>query len=155
MTERNRIAVKDVQEILMSTGEWAAIVMAADNAALPPELRGLCINVRDTVRQATLIRMDDPQIAARMEAALAMLVGAQLISSDTRAAVLALADGPTAGGDAPTVRLVKGHVIPRTGLVVLNTGDYRLDALVECARADAPNVSYGAFLASVIVGAEA
>jgi len=155
MTERNRIAVKDVQEILMSTGEWARIVMVADNVAAPDDLRGLCINVRDTVRQATLIRMDDPQIAARMEAALAMLVGAQLISSDTRAAVLALADAPAGGGDALTVRLVKGHVIPRTGLVVLNTGDYRLDALVECARADAPDVSYGAFLVSVIVEASA
>ncbi|MCA3417435.1 MAG: hypothetical protein INF88_00930 [Roseomonas sp.] len=155
MTQRNRIAVKDVQEILMSTGEWARIVMVADNAAAPDDLRGLCINVRDTVRQATLIRMDDPQIAARMEAALAMLVGAGLISPETSAAVLALADAPAGGGDALTVRLVKGHVIPRTGLVVLNTGDYRLDALVDCARADAPDVSYGAFLASVIVEASA
>jgi hypothetical protein len=155
MTQRNRIAVKDVQEILMSTGEWARIVMVADNLAAPDDLRGLCINVRDTVRQATLIRMDDPAIAARMEAALAMLVGAGLISVETSAAVLALADAPAGGGEVLTVRLVKGHVVPRTGLVVLNTGDYRLDALVECAQADAPDVSYGAFLASVIVEASA
>ncbi len=155
MTERNRIAVKDVQEILMSTGEWAAIVMAADNAALPSELRGLCINVRDTVRQASVIRMDDPVIAARTEAALAALVATTLISEATRDALLGLADASASGADAPTVRLVKGHPVPRSGLVVLNTGDYRLDALVECARADAPNVSYGAFLASVIVEAEA
>jgi hypothetical protein len=152
---RARIAVKDVQEILMSTGEWAAIVMAADNAALPPELRGLCINVRDTVRQASVIRMDDAMIAARTEAALGALVAAGLLSEATRDALLALADAPASGGDAPTVRLVKGHVVPRSGLVVLNTGDYRLDALVDCARADAPDVSYGAFLASVIVEASA
>lgn len=152
---RARIAVKDVQEILMSTGEWARIVMVADNAAAPDDLRGLCINVRDTVRQATLICMDDPVIAARMEAALAMLVAAGLISQDTSAAVLALADAPAHGGDVPTVRLVKGHPVPRSGMVVLNTGDYRLDALVECAQADAPDVSCGAFLASVIVEASA
>jgi hypothetical protein len=153
MTERNRIAVKDVQEILMSTGEWAGIVMAADNAALPPELRGLCINVRDTVRQASLIRMDDQVIAARTEAALAGLVAAGLLSEATRDALLALADAPAEGGPAPTVRLVKGHPVPRSGMVVLNTGDYRLDELVECARADAPDVTYGAILCALIVEA--
>lgn len=153
MTERNRIAVKDVQEILMSTGEWAGIVMAADNAALPPELRGLCINVRDTVRQASVIRMDDQVIAARTEAALAGLVAAGLLSETTRDALLALADAPAEGDPAPTVRLVKGHPVPRSGMVVLNTGDYRLDQLVECARADAPDVTYGAILCALIVEA--
>jgi hypothetical protein len=155
MTERTRIAVKDVQEILMSTGEWAAIVMAADNAVLPPELRGLCINVRDTVRQASVIRMDDPVIAARTEAALGALVAAALLSEATRDALLALANAPVAGGDVPTVRLVKGYPVPRSGMVVLHTGEYRMDALVECARADAPDVSYGSFLASMIVEAGA
>lgn len=154
MTGRVRISTKDAQEILLSSGEWAAIVMAADNVDLPPELRGLCITVRDTVRQSLVIRMDDPSIAARTEAALVALVGAGLLSVATRDALLALADAP-AGGDAPTVRFEKGYPVPRTGLVVLNTGDYRLDALVECAQADAPHVSYGAFLASVIAEASA
>jgi hypothetical protein len=155
MTNRVRISTKDAQEILLSSGEWAAIVMAADDSDLPSELRGLCITVRDTVRQSAVIRMDDQVIAARTEAALGALVAATLLSEATRDALLALADAPASGADAPTVRLVKGHVVPRSGMVVLNTGDYRLDALVECARADAPNVSYGAFLASVIVEAEA
>jgi hypothetical protein len=73
MTNRVRIATKDAQEILLSSGEWAAIVMAADDTSLPAELRGLCITVRDTVRQSLVIRMDDPVIAARTEAALAAL----------------------------------------------------------------------------------
>ncbi len=154
MTERVRISTRDAQEILLSSGEWAAIVMAAEDTAQPPELRGLCITVRDTVRQSLVIRMDDPSIAARTEAALSALVGAGLLSAATRDALLVLADAP-AGGAAPTVRLEKGYPVPRSGFVVLNTGDYRLDALVECAHVDAPNVSYGAFLASVIVEASA
>jgi hypothetical protein len=49
VTQRNRIAVKDVQEILMSTGEWARIVMVADNAARPPELPSLIERARGNV----------------------------------------------------------------------------------------------------------
>jgi hypothetical protein len=153
MTDRVRISTRDAQEILLSSGEWAAIVMAAEDTALPPELRGLCITVRDTVRQSLVIRMDDPGIAARTEAALGALVGVGLLSAATRDALLALADAPT-GGSAPTVRLEKGYPVPRSGFVVLNTGDYRLDALVECARADAPNIGYCAFLCALILETE-
>lgn len=153
MTGRVRISTKDAQEILLSSGEWAAIVMAADNVDLPPELRGLCITVRDTVRQSLVIRMDDPGIAARTEAALAALVAATLLSESTRDALLALADAP-AGGAAPTVRLEKGYPVPRSGFVVLNSGDYALDALVECARSDAPNIGYCAFLCALILEIE-
>jgi hypothetical protein len=100
MTGRVRISTKDAQEILLSTGEWAAIVMAADNIDLRPELRGLCITVRDTVR------------------------------------------------------LEKGYPVPHSSFVVLNSGDYALDTLVECARADAPNIGYCAFLCALILETE-
>jgi hypothetical protein len=152
MTNRVRIATKDAQEILLSSGEWAAVVMAADNAALPPDLRALCITVRDTVRQSLVIRMDDPGIAARTEGALGALVAAGLLSAATRDALLALADGSAGPAQPPRVRLVKGHPVMNGTMVVLTTGDYRLDELVECARADAPNQSYGALLCSFIVG---
>jgi hypothetical protein len=153
MTGRVRISTKDAQEILLSSGEWAAIVMASEDTALPPELRGLCITVRDTVRQSLVIRMDDLAIAARTEAALGALVGVGLLSAATRDALLALADAP-AGGAAPTVRLEKGYPVPRSSFVVLNSGDYALDALVECARADAPNINYCAFLCALILETE-
>jgi hypothetical protein len=152
MTDRVRISTKDAQEILLSSGEWAAIVMAADNTGLPPELRGLCINVRDTVRQSLVIRMDDPGIAARTEGALAALVGADLLSAATRDALLALADGGAGPPPPPRVRLVKGHPVLNGTMVVLTTGDYRLDELVECARASVPDESYGALLCSMMVG---
>jgi hypothetical protein len=151
MTNRVRIATKDAQEILMSSGEWGAVVMAADNAALPPELRGVCITVRDTVRQSLVIRMDDPKIAARTEGALAALVGAGLLSSETRDALLALADAGAGPPPPPRVRLVKGHPVLNGTMVVLTTGDYRLDELVECARASVPDESYGALLCSLFV----
>lgn len=151
MTQRVKIATKDAQEILLSSGEWAAIVMAADNTGLPADLRGLCINVRDTVRQSLMIRMDDPVIAARTEGALAALVAAGLLSEATRDALLALADGGAAPSEPPRVRLNAGHPVLNGAMVVLNTGDYRLDDLVECARADMPDRSYCSFLCSVIV----
>ncbi|MCA3359222.1 MAG: hypothetical protein ING02_14595 [Roseomonas sp.] len=152
MTNRVRIATKDAQEILLSSGEWAAIVMAAENAGLPAELRGLCINVRDTVRQSLVIRMDDPVIAARIEGALGALVGVGLLSEATRDALLALAEPSAAPIDPPRVRLNRGHPVLNGAMVVLNTGEYRLDEAVECARADAPDQSYCAFLCSTIVG---
>jgi hypothetical protein len=106
------------------------------------------------VRQSLVIRMDDPGIAARTEVALAALVGAGLLSAATRDALLALGDAPAGGGGVPTVRLEKGYPVPRSGFVVLNSGDYPLDALVECARADAPNISYCAFLCALILEIE-
>lgn len=151
MTDRVRIATKDAQEILLSTGEWAAIVMAAENTGLPHELRGLCITVRDTVRQSTVIRMDDPVIAARTEAALAALVGAGLLSEATRDALLALADGGAAPAEPPRVRLNKGLMVLNGTMLVLNTGDYELDALVELALPGAPDLSYFAMPARVLV----
>jgi hypothetical protein len=151
MTDRVRISTKDAQEILLSTGEWAAIVMAAENTGLPPELRGLCITVRDTVRQSLVIRMDDPVIAARTEAALAALVGAELISAATRDALLALADGGAAQPEGARVRLNKGLAVLNGTMRVLNTGEYLLDDLVELARPEAPDVSYFAIPARVIL----
>ena len=153
MTNRVRIATKDAQEILLSTGEWAAIVMAAENASFPDELRGLCITVRDTVRQSLVIRMDDPVISARTEAALNALVGAGLLSDATRNALLALANGGEAPPPAPRVRLEKGLPVLNGTMVVLIAGDYELDGLVELALPDAPNTSYFAMPARVLVGA--
>ena len=151
MTNRVRIATKDAQEILLSSGEWAAIVMAADDTSLPADQRGLCITVRDTVRQSLVIRMDDPVIAARTEAALAALVGAGLLSEATRDALLALADGGAGAPSPPRVRLEKGLPVLNGSMVVLNTGDYELDALVELARPEAPHDSYAAMPARVLV----
>ena len=151
MTNRVRIATKDAQEILLGTLEWAKIVMAADNSGLPAELRELCINVRDTVRQSTVIRMDDPVIAARTEGALSALVGAGLLSSETRDALLALADNGSGATEPPRVRLNKGMVVLNGAWLVLNTGDYRLDDFVELAQPDAPNVSLGQVLCQVLV----
>jgi hypothetical protein len=155
MSDFTHISTKDAQEILLATGEWGGIVLAAESAETPAALRGLCVNVRDTIRQSLVIRMDDPVIHARTAAALDALVQASLLSAETKAALIALAQAGNAGGSAPTVRLVKGHPVPRSaGLVVLNTGEYKLDELVECARPDAPNQSYGAILCSMIVEGE-
>lgn len=151
MTNRVRIATKDAQEILLSSGEWAAIVMAAEDTSLLADLRALCITVRDTVRQSAVIRMDDPVIAARTEAALGALVGAGLLSEATRTALLALADGGGSAPPAPRVRLEKGLPVMGGTMLVLFTGEYELDAPVELARPEAPHDSYFAMPARVLV----
>jgi hypothetical protein len=165
------VLVPDAREVVMNSEAWGAIVLIAGgdipatDLDLPDPIghvpgsaiRSMCITLRDALSPSSLIKAlptGSPAAYARFAGQAAVLVAAGIFTQEIADVLLALAERPA--GDTPlTVRLVKGHVIPRTGLVVLNTGDYRLDALVECAQADAPHVSYGAFLASVIVEASA
>lgn len=86
------VSGKDVQEILLASRDWAKVVMAADKTDLPDDLRGVCIIVRDTVKQASVIRMDDPLIFAETQFALGALVQVGLIQTSTCDALMALAE---------------------------------------------------------------
>jgi hypothetical protein len=91
---RRSVNKRDAQEILLASGEWAQVYMVAENTAAPAELRGACINLRDTIRLTETIAMDNPAIYAAVDAVLSGLVAAQFLTAQTRAALLALADRP-------------------------------------------------------------
>ena len=145
MTGLSKIQTKHAREILMESGAWPAIIRAA--ALDTGQIGDVAITVRDVILETDVIDMSRPETAAMVQAALAGLVAAQMMSEETKNKLLALADQLD-----DRVRLHKGHPVLNGTMVVLNTGDYRLDELVECARASVPDESYGALLCSMIVG---
>lgn len=109
-TLRRDIASADVRGVLLASGEWPAIVMVAEGVALPAlagladadriALRGLCILVRDTVSLTQTIQTSVPARYAATVAALEGLVAAGLVSAETHAALLALAERPLSWAEA-------------------------------------------------------
>ncbi|MCA6393431.1 MAG: hypothetical protein IM607_18815 [Cytophagales bacterium] len=84
------VSTSDVKEILLSSGEWAAIVLTADNTSAPESLRGACIVVRDTFKETNTIRTSISGIYAKTNAVLSGLLGAGVLSQGTYDALIAL-----------------------------------------------------------------
>ena len=91
-TKRSDVATNDAREILLSTGEWGAVILAAENTAVPEQVRGACIVLRDAITQTTAIRISVPAIYSATVNLLNGLVSAQILTDDTRNALMALAD---------------------------------------------------------------
>ena len=90
--KRVDVATEDAREALLSTGEWAVVVLAAGNETLPDALRGACIILRDTIRGTATIRATDPAIHDATDALLAGLVAAGVLTADTKGLLMGLAD---------------------------------------------------------------
>lgn len=91
-TKRSDVATNDAREILLSTGEWGAVILAAENTAVPQQVRGACIVLRDAITQTTAIRISVPAIYSATVNLLNGLVSAEILTDDTRNALMALAD---------------------------------------------------------------
>jgi hypothetical protein len=91
-TKRSDVTTYDAREILLSTGEWGTVILAAENAAVPQQVRGACIVLRDAIIQTTTIRISIPQIYNATANLLGGLVSAGILTNDTRNALMALAD---------------------------------------------------------------
>jgi hypothetical protein len=89
---RSDVATNDAREILLSTGEWGAVILAAENTAVPEQVRGACIVLRDAITQTTAIRISVPAIYSATVNLLNGLVSAEILTDDTRNALMALAD---------------------------------------------------------------
>lgn len=90
-TYRGDTEVSAARGVLLASGAWAKIVLAADNAATPLELRAVCITVRDTLSPPMVtVYTSDPQILAVIEASLGALVTAELVTEEVKDALLAL-----------------------------------------------------------------
>ncbi|MCA3448737.1 MAG: hypothetical protein INF93_18865 [Rhodobacter sp.] len=98
--KRVDVATADAREVLLSTGEWAEVVLTAGNETLPEALRGACIILRDTIMETTTIRATDPAIHDATNTRLAGLVAAGVLTADTKGRLMALADRPQSWAEA-------------------------------------------------------
>jgi hypothetical protein len=89
---RNDVATYGAREILLSTGEWGAVIMTAENTVVPQNVRGACIVLRDAIIQTTTIRVTMPQVYSATANLLGGLVAAGVLTDGTRNALMALAD---------------------------------------------------------------
>lgn len=91
-TKRGDVVTYDARKILLSTSEWAAVILAAENAETPQQVRGACIVLRDTIIQTTTIPVSEPEVHSAITNLLGGLVLAGILTTDTRNALMALAD---------------------------------------------------------------
>lgn len=100
-TRRVDVATSDVRGALLATGEWPAIIMAAEpGSGAPSDVRGLCILVRDTLLHTQTIQATRSERYTATVAALTGLVAAALIAQTTADDLLALADVPQSWAEA-------------------------------------------------------
>ena len=89
---RGDVATYDARKILLSTSEWAAVILAAENAEAPQQVRSACIVLRDTIIQTTTIPVSEPQVYNAITNLLGGLVLVGILTTDARNALMALAD---------------------------------------------------------------
>ena len=104
-TRRTDVSTSSAKEILLSTGEWSAVVLTAENTSAPDQVRGACIVLRDTVMGTTLIRASSTSIYNATNTLLAALVGVGLLSTGTKNTLMALADKPQSWAEANEVEV--------------------------------------------------
>lgn len=109
-TVKGQVARNDAQELFLTTGEWSAIVIAADNVDTPHQLRRFAIMMRDIIRQSDTIRMEVPEIYSAVATALGGLVEGELISPMTRNALLAMAEKQQSWAQANGVQVTARSV---------------------------------------------
>ena len=105
-TKRSDVATNDAREILLSTGEWGAVILAAENTAVPAQVRGACIVLRDAITQTTAIRISVPAIYSATVNLLNGLVSTEILTNDTRNALMALADAAQSWAETEGVGVV-------------------------------------------------
>jgi hypothetical protein len=104
-TRRADVPTSDAKEILLSTGEWGAIVLTAENISAPDQVRGACIVLRDTIIETTLIRSSSTSIYNATNTLLAALVGVGILSTGTKNTLMALADRPQSWAEANEIEV--------------------------------------------------
>jgi hypothetical protein len=111
------VATADAREILLATGEWALVVLAAEDETRPEAVRSACIILRDTITGTTTIRATDPAIRAATETLLTALVAAGVLTEGTKDRLLSLTNRQASWAEhtgvevtARTVGLARGGI---------------------------------------------
>ena len=88
------VSTADAKEILLGNGDWAAVVLTANNNSATDQIKGACIVLRDTILHTAVVRTTVPDILLQTQTVLAALVGASVITQASRDALLALTERP-------------------------------------------------------------
>lgn len=96
--KRVNVPVSAARGLLMRSGAWAAMVLAAENNA-DADVRAAAITGRDSMLHLTEIETADPAVYAVTEVMLASLVAGGVLSASTRDDLLALAERPQSWAD--------------------------------------------------------
>ena len=104
--KRVDVATSEAREILLSTGEWGAVVLTAENTAAPQQVRCACIVLRDTIAETSLIRASVPAIYNATATLLGGLIPG-VLTEGTRDALMALADVPQSWAEQQGVGTVE------------------------------------------------
>lgn len=114
---KQKVATGVAQQLLLTTGEWAKAVVAAENETLSEEVRVAAILMRDTIRQSNYIETDDPEAYEAVSLVLTKMVQVGLLSAATKDRLLALAERHPSWAEANnipvtarTVGLARGGV---------------------------------------------
>jgi hypothetical protein len=118
-TTRQDVATSDAREVLLTRQAWPGIVLAAEDAAVPVQARGLCVLVRDTMMLTTTLRTSDAAIYTSTAAALDGLIALGLLDAAGKAALLALADRPQSWAEANGVEVDQVAVSVARGRLML------------------------------------
>lgn len=96
--KRVNVAVSDARGLLMRSGSWAAIVLAAESNA-SAEVRAAAITAHDSMVYLTEIETSDPATYAVTETMLAALVTGGVLPAATRDNLLEMAERPQSWAD--------------------------------------------------------
>jgi len=88
------VSTEDAKEILLGNGDWAAVVLTANNNSAPDQIKGACIVLRDTILHTVVVRTTVPDILLQTQTVLAALVSASVITQASQNALLALTERP-------------------------------------------------------------
>lgn len=88
------VSTADAKEILLGNGDWAAVVLTANNNSALDQIKGACIVLRDTILHTVVVRTTVPDILLQTQTILAALVAASVITQASRDALLALTERP-------------------------------------------------------------
>lgn len=93
------VSVSDARAVLMTSGSWGGIVMAASDATKTAQVQELCITVRDAMTDLTRLYMSVPATNASVTGMMDGLLAASLITQATHDALLALSRAPSSWAD--------------------------------------------------------
>lgn len=114
---KQKVATGAAQQLLLTTGEWAKAVVAAENEMLPDETRAAAILMRDTIRQSNYIEADDPEAYNAITLVLNKMVQVGLLLPATKDRLLALAERHPSWAEANNVKVTARTVgLARGGL---------------------------------------
>lgn len=102
-TRRRSVPTSEARALLLATGEWGAIKLLSRTTPTTPEMQqavAVAITTIDTMTETTLLEANRADAYAAMQTMVGVLQAANVLTAQTAAALLALADVPMSWAEA-------------------------------------------------------